>query len=147
MSLFKSIDISSSGLTAQRLRMDTISENIANVNTTRTSAGGPYRRKIVVFAAREPENSFPGVLNRALEQHAIGNGVRVTKITEDKSPFKKQYDPNHPDANEEGYVMMPNVNIVTEMVNMISATRAYEANATAIKASKDIILQALEIGR
>ncbi|MFA5881230.1 MAG: flagellar basal body rod protein FlgC [Eubacteriales bacterium] len=147
MSLFNAIDISSSGLTAQRLRMDTISENIANVNTTRTPAGGPYRRKVVLFESRENENRFAGVFNEALEQQKIGNGVRVVGIIEDSSPFKMQYDPNHPDADAQGYVRMPNVNIVTEMVNMISATRAYEANTTSIRASKDIALKALEIGR
>lgn len=147
MSLFKSIDISASGLTAQRLRMDTISENIANVNTTRTPAGGPYRRKVVVFESREPENGFQGILSRAMGQREIGGGVRVVRISEDNSPLKMMYDPNHPDANEQGYVVMPNVNIVTEMVNMISATRAYEANITAVKSSKDIAFKALEIGR
>ncbi len=147
MSLFKAIDISASGLTAQRLRMDTISENIANVNTTRTAAGGPYRRKVVVFESRELENRFSGLLNKALEAQKIGEGVRVVKIAEDNTPFKMVYDPNHPDANAQGYVRMPNVNIVTEMVNMISATRAYEANVTAVKSSKDIALKSLEIGR
>lgn len=147
MSLFKAIDISASGLTAQRLRMDTISENIANVNTTRTPAGGPYRRKVVVFEAREPEKGFGAVFSQALGEQDAGDGVRVVRIAEDNSPFKMVYDPSHPDANAQGYVMMPNVNIVTEMVNMISATRAYEANATAVKSSKDIALKALEIGR
>ncbi len=147
MSLFKAIDISASGLTAQRLRMDTISENIANVNTTRTPAGGPYRRKVVVFESRDPEQMFGGIFSQALEQQKTGDGVRVVRIAQDNSPFKMVYDPNHPDANAQGYVMMPNVNIVTEMVNMISATRAYEANTTAIKSSKDIALRALEIGR
>ncbi|MHB9093029.1 MAG: flagellar basal body rod protein FlgC [Eubacteriales bacterium] len=147
MSLFKAIDISASGLTAQRLRMDTISENIANVNTTRTAAGGPYRRKVVVFESRELENRFSGLLNKALEAQKIGEGVRVVKIAEDNTPFKMVYDPNHPDANAQGYVRMPNVNIVTEMVDMISATRAYEANVTAVKSSKDIALKSLEIGR
>jgi len=147
MSLFKAIDISASGLTAQRLRMDIISENIANVNTTRTPGGGTYRRKIALFEARAEENSFAGILGKSLEQAKIGNGVRVTGITEDQSPFKAVYDPNHPDANQEGYVMMPNVNIVTEMVNMISATRSYEANVTAVRASKDLALKALEIGK
>ncbi len=147
MSLFKSIDISASGLTAQRLRMDTISENIANVNTTRTPNGGPYRRKVVIFESREPENRFSGALNAAIREQRVGNGVRAVKIVEDQSPFKMAYDPNHPDANAEGYVMMPNVNIVTEMVNMISATRAYEANVTAVRASKDMALKALDIGR
>ena len=147
MGLFNAIDVSSSGLTAQRLRMDTISENIANVNTTRTSAGGPYRRKVAVFESIEKADPFSGILQQALGQKETGNGVRVVKIAEDNSPFKLVYDPNHPDANAEGYVSMPNVNIVTEMVNMISATRSYEANVTAVKASKDIALKALEIGR
>lgn len=145
--LFKAFDISSSGLTAQRLRMDTISENIANVNTTRTADGGPYRRKILVLESREQEKKFPEILNKSLEELKVGNGVRVVNIVEDQSPFKLVYDPNHPDADQEGYVSMPNINIVTEMVNMISATRAYEANATVMKASKDMALKALEIGR
>ncbi|MBU7008262.1 flagellar basal body rod protein FlgC [Phosphitispora fastidiosa] len=147
MNLFKALDISASGMTAQRLRMDLISENIANINTTRTEAGGPYRRKMAIFEARGPESSFAGILGRTLEQQKTGAGVRVLGINEDKSPFKMVYDPNHPDANDEGYVSMPNVNIVTEMVNMISATRSYEANVTATKASKDIALKAMEIGK
>lgn len=147
MSIFKAIDISASGLTAQRLRMDTISENIANVNTTRTSAGGPYRRKLVVFESREADDRFAGAFNQALEKQKTGQGVRSVGIAEDNTPFKMMYDPNHPDANVQGYVMLPNVNIVTEMVDMISATRAYEANTTAVKTSKDIALKALEIGR
>lgn len=147
MGIFNAIDISASGLTAQRLRMDTISENIANVNTTRTAAGGPYRRKVAVFESREADDRFAGALNQALENQKTGQGVRVVSIAEDNTPFKMMYDPNHPDANAQGYVMMPNVNIVTEMVDMISATRAYEANTTAVKSSKDIALKALEIGR
>lgn len=147
MSLFHSIDVSASGLTAQRLRMDAVSDNIANVNTTRTQAGGPYRRKIVVFESREPEKNFSDFLQNSMENQRLGNGVRVVRIGEDSSPFKMVYDPNHPDADARGYVRMPNVNIVTEMVDMISATRAYEANVTAVKASKDIALKALEIGR
>lgn len=145
--LFKAFNISSSGLTAQRLRIDTISENIANVNTTRTADGGPYRRKTLVLESREQERKFPEILNNSLEELKVGNGVRVVNIVEDQSPFKLVYDPNHPDADQEGYVSMPNINIVTEMVNMISATRAYEANATVMKASKDMALKALEIGR
>jgi len=147
MSIFNAIDISASGLTAQRLRMDTISENIANVNTTRTSAGGAYRRKLVVFESREADDRFAGAFSQALEKQKTGQGVRVVDIAEDNTPFKMMYDPNHPDANDQGYVMLPNVNIVTEMVDMISATRAYEANTTAVKSSKDIALKALEIGR
>ena len=147
MNLFKAFDISASGMTAQRLRMDLISENMANINTTRTAAGGPYRRKVAIFETREPEKGFSDVFSQTLARQQLGNGVRVARIEEDSSPFKPVYDPNHPDANEAGYVSMPNVNIVTEMVNMISATRSYEANATAIKASKDIALRALEIGK
>ena len=147
MSLFNSIDVSSSGLTAQRLRMDAISDNIANVNTTRTQSGGPYKRKIVVFESRDPANLFSGMLQSEMEKRQVGSGVRVARVQEDTSPFKLIYDPNHPDADSRGYVRMPNVNVVTEMVDMISATRAYEANVTAVKASKDIALKALEIGR
>lgn len=147
MGLFHSFDVSSSGLTAQRLRMDAISENIANVNTTRTQAGGPYRRKIVVFESRETEKTFAEALQKSVNQQQLGNGVRVVGIKEDNTPFKMVYDPNHPDADATGYVRMPNVNVVTEMVDMISATRAYEANVTSVKASKDIALKALEIGR
>lgn len=147
MSLFGAIDISASGLTAQRMRMDIISENIANVNTTRTPAGGAYRRKVAVFEAREPENRFSGMLNQAVEEQKVGQGVRVAGIAEDNTPFKMVYDPNNPDANAQGYVAMPNVNIVTEMVDMISATRAYEANVTAVNSTKSIAMKALEIGR
>ncbi|WP_418790251.1 flagellar basal body rod protein FlgC [Phosphitispora sp. TUW77] len=147
MNLFNAFDISASGMTAQRMRMDLISENIANINTTRTEAGGTYRRKVAVFEARKPDNDFARILGKTIEQQKIGRGVRVVEINEDQSPFKMVYDPNHPDANEQGYVSMPNVNIVTEMVNMISATRSYEANVTAIQASKDIALRALEIGK
>lgn len=147
MSIFSAIDISASGLTAQRLRMDTISQNIANVNTTRTTGGGPYRRKLVVFEAREAQDGFNGMFSRALEKQQTGQGVRAVGIVEDNTPPKMMYDPNHPDANDQGYVMLPNVNIVTEMVDMISATRAYEANTAAVRSSKDIALKALEIGR
>jgi flagellar basal-body rod protein FlgC len=147
VSLFKAIDISASGLTAQRLRMDVISENLANINTTRTQAGGPYRRKTVIFESRETDNRFANALSMAMEQKKVGNGVRVLRIVADNSPFKMVYDPNHPDANAQGYVRMPNVNTVIEMVDMISATRAYEANTTAIKAAKDMALKAMEIGR
>lgn len=147
MSIFNAINISASGLTAERLRMDVTSKNIANANTTRTVNGGPYRRQIVVFKNQE-ENSFARVL-----KNAIGNplntpkGVEVVGIRNDQSPFKQVYDPGHPDANKEGYVLMPNVDIVTEMANMISASRAYEANITAMNTTKNMALKALEIGR
>lgn len=147
MGLFQTFDTSASGLTAQRLRMDIISNNLANVNTTRTTGGGPYRRKVAVFEAREPEKDFSQVLGDKLSQQNVGRGVRVVKIAETAEPLKMVYNPDHPDADANGYVQMPNVNVVTEMVDMISATRAYEANVTALKSTKDMLLKALEIGR
>jgi len=141
--MFGAIDAAASGMTAERLRMDVISNNIANVNTTRTAAGGPYRRQLVVFQARTENSPFGQVLARNLEP---GDGVKVVGIVKDESPLRKVYDPNHPDANVEGYVDMPNVNIVAEMVDMITATRAYEANVTAVNAAKSMALKALEIG-
>ncbi|KXG77605.1 Flagellar basal-body rod protein FlgC [Fervidicola ferrireducens] len=146
MSIFRAMEISASGLTAQRLRMDVISNNIANVNTTRTEQGGPYRRKRVIFQEKRPDFNFKEILNDSLSK-AVGEGVRVVAIEEDPAPFKLVYDPSHPDADDNGYVRMPNVNIVTEMVDMISATRSYEANVTAINAAKSMISKALEIGR
>lgn len=144
MGMFGAIDAAASGLTAERLRMDVISNNIANVNTTRTAEGGAYRRQIVVFQPRSGNSFFSEVLSNQLE---AGNGVRVVGITKDNSPLKKVYDPSHPDANAEGYVDMPNVNIVAEMVDMITATRAYEANVTAVNSAKSMAMKALEIGR
>lgn len=146
MGYFGSLDVSSSALTAQRLRMDTISQNIANVNTTRTEDGTPYRRKVVVFEEKSPETPFSEYLNESSKK-VVGGGVRVARIIEDRSAFKKVYEPGHPDANEEGYVEMPNVDILTEMVNMISATRSYEANVTSINTTKSMAMKALEIGR
>jgi len=146
------IDVSASGLTAQRLRMDTIASNLANAETTRVESGtGPYRRQVVVFEARNARkagNSFEAILQG--EFQSPGCGVRVKEIkqvSEEESPFRKVYDPSHPDADEEGYVSYPNVNIVEEMVNMISATRAYEANAKVIEATKSMAMRALDIGR
>lgn len=146
MSFLNSIDISASGLTAQRLRLDVISQNIANVNTTRTQSGGPYRRKAVIFEDKNEHQPFAQVLANSRQAQAKG-GVRVSRIEEDASPFIMNYDPGHPDADEEGYVAMPNVNIVSEMVNMISASRSYEANVTAMNAAKSMAVKALEIGR
>jgi len=147
MGFFNSLDIGASGLTAQRVRMDTISQNIANVNTTRTENGTPYRRRDVVFEERKDANSFSSILSNASNKLSDGQGVRVTKIVEDSSDFKKVFDPGHPDADVDGYVSMPNVDVVTEMVNMISATRSYEANVTSINATKSMALKALEIGK
>jgi len=143
MQLFKALRISASGLSAERLRMDTIASNIANVGTTRTEKGGPYRRKIAVFEESLQEEmdrlSYDGQFN--------GSGVKAVAILEDTSPLKRVYDPSHPDADNEGYVEMPNVDILSEMVDLIAATRAYEANVTAISAEKNMALKALEIGR
>jgi len=148
------IDISASGLTAQRLRMDTIASNMANVETTRRANGqGPYRRQVVVFEARndiKPTSKFQNILKEQQKAEATGYGVRVKEIrelNENQAPFRRVYDPTHPDADAQGYVNYPNVNIVEEMTNMISATRAYEANAKVIEASKAMALKALEIGR
>ena len=148
MSIFNSINISSSGLTAERTRMDTISKNIANANTTRTSSGSPYRRQMVVFQENN-KNSFSDYLSLYSNTNGLSDkdGVKISSIVEDKSPFKKVYDPGHPDANEEGYVDMPNVDIVKEMVDMISATRGYEANITSINSSKTMAMKALNIGK
>ncbi len=147
MGFFTSLDIGASGLTAQRLRMDTISQNIANINTTRTEDGTPYRRREVIFEERTGSDSFSSMLSAASSRLDNGQGVRVSKIVEDSSEFRKEYDPGHPDADENGYVSKPNVDIVTEMVNMISATRSYEANVTSINATKSMALKALEIGK
>lgn len=146
MSFLNSIDISASGLTAQRLRLDVISQNLTNINTTRTDSGGPYRRKAVIFEEKKEIQPFSAVLSQSQRAQAKA-GVRVTGIVEDQSPFVLHYDPGHPDANEEGYVEMPNVNVVEEMVNMISASRSYEANVTAMNAMKSMAVKALEIGR
>lgn len=147
MGYFSSLDIGASALTAQRLRMDTISQNIANANTTRTENGTPYRRRIVMFEERSPSAPFSHYLTESSKEKLVGNGVRVSRIVEDPTPLKKVYDPGNPDADKDGYVEMPNVDIVTEMVNMISATRAYEANVTSINASKSMAMKALDIGR
>lgn len=147
MGYFGSLDIGASALTAQRLRMDTISQNIANVNTTRTENGTPYRRRLVVFEEKTQSTPFSDYLTANSRDRYAGKGVKVSKIVEDSSPLKKVYDPGNPDADDEGYVEMPNIDVITEMVNMISATRAYEANVTSINITKSMAMKALEIGR
>lgn len=145
MSVFGGLNTSASGLTAQRLRMDTISQNIANVNTTRDENGNVYRRKIVVFAEKQ-DFSFSDVLNSS--SGLKSSGVKVVKVTEDNSTdLNMVYEPSHPDADEDGYVSYPNVNSVTEMTNLIDASRAYEANVTAFNASKNMLLKTLEMGK
>ena len=148
MGYFSSLDVSASGLTAQRLRMDTISQNIANINTTRTEDGTPYRRKVTLFEERVAQpGAFGSHLLAAIQGDSMGLGVRVARILQDDAPFKRVYEPGHPDADEDGYVSLPNVEVITEMVNMISATRSYEANVTSINATKAMCMKALEIGR
>lgn len=147
MGMFDAINISASGLTAQRLRMDVISKNIANVNTTRTDNGLPYRRQVVVFKEHTRDIPFSDYLTEESRKIFPGGGVKATSIKTDKSPYKRIYDPGHPDADKDGYVLMPNVDVVTEMVNMISATRAYEANVTVLNGTKGMAVKALEIGR
>ena len=146
MSIFQSFNISASGMTAQRFRTDIIAENIANINTTSTESGGPYRRKIVTFQEKNV-TPFSEYYSHS-RNRAVGNGVKITKVTEDyETDFIMEYDPSNPDADENGYVSYPNVNTVTEMTNLIDATRSYEANATAFEASKNMALTALSIGK
>lgn len=146
MSLMNGMNVSASGMTAQRLRMDIISQNIANVKTTRDENGEVYRRKTVVFAEKGTE-PFAQILNSKTGARA-GNGVKVTEIVEDnETPMNLVYDPSHPDADENGYVAYPNVNPVTEMTNLIDASRSYEANVTAFNATKSMALKGLEVGK
>lgn len=151
--MFDSLNISGSALSAQRLRMDVTSSNIANASSTRgkfvNGEWEPYRRKMVVMEPRE--KSFDQILksemNKKSQSSQALQGVRVTSIIEDQTPFKPVYDPTHPDANAEGYVMTPNVDLSKEMVDLLSASRAYEANVTAFNTGKSLMLKALEIGR
>lgn len=140
MDLFTSLKVSASGLTAQKKRMDVVSSNLANVNTTRTPEGGPYKKKSPVFTA-VPVGGFDDVLKSQTVSE-----VKVTEVVEDKREPQMVFDPSHPDANPDGYVAMPNINLMEEMVDMLSATRAYEANVTAISNSKSMAQRALDIG-
>lgn len=146
MAFLSSLNISASALTAESFRLDIISENIANATNTRTENGGPYRRKMVVLQAQGEEQSrFRRIFSDQLSKAA--QGVQVTQVAEDTSAFTPVYDPTHPDANAEGYVMMPNVDPVKETIDMMAATRAYEANLTAFNAVKNMATKALEMGR
>ncbi|MFD1360333.1 flagellar basal body rod protein FlgC [Lentibacillus salinarum] len=152
MSIFHAIDTNASALTAQRLRMDVVSSNITNAQTTRAVMNEdgeyePYRRKMVTL---EPSGrNFQTFLDRAVQTNSdkAGSGVKVSRITEDETPFKVVYNPDHPDADEDGYVEMPNVDPLREMVDLMSATRSYEANITSLNASKNMLMKALEIGK
>lgn len=142
----KGMRISGSGMAAQRMRLNTIASNIANINTTQTPEGGPYRRKDVVFEAMPDAKNF-GEIVTSMDPKGSFQRVQVTDVISDtKAPLMK-YEPDHPDANPEGFVAYPNINLMEEMTNMIQASRAYEANVSALQAGKDMALSALEIGR
>ncbi|MFC1491528.1 flagellar basal body rod protein FlgC [Nitrospinota bacterium] len=152
MDLFQSMQISASGLAAQRIRMNVIASNLANINTTKTPAGGPYRRKDVFVRSVEVQDldrtdfgkagtTFRNELERELR------GVEITQVVQDQKDPRLVYNPTHPDANERGYVSMPNINIISEMVTMMNAQRSYEAGVTAVNASKAMISKSLTIGR
>lgn len=145
MGIFSSMDVSASGMTAQRIQMDIIAQNIANVHTSRTISGEPYRRHVAIITpAYEQEFIIPvGFFDD--EPQNLGSGVVVSEILEDPAPLKKVYNPTHPDADEKGYINMPNVDIITEMTNMIMASRAFEANAAALEAAKNMAMKALEM--
>ncbi len=146
MAFLNSMNICASGLTAQRLRIDIAAENISNVNTTRTENDQPYRRKMVVF---QPINqgSFREILNNKTVNHSSNKGVMVREIVEDERPFKSVYNPEHPDADANGYVMYPNVDLLKETIDSMEATRAYDANITAFNAIKTMAAKGLEIGK
>jgi len=145
MDFSKSMSVSASGLSAQRMRMNTISSNIANINTTRTPEGGPYRRKDVVFEAIPDARNFGEIMTSQPDRNL--QRVQVTDVLVDRKAPLLKYEPDHPDADENGYVAYPNINLMEEMANMIQATRSYEANVSAMQATKDMALSALEIGR
>ena len=144
MDILTAMKISGSALKAERSRLNITAMNMANANTTRTIEGGPYRAKSVIFAAKPLERSFQDRLQSSNERL---RKVEVTKVVEDKTPFREVYDPSHPDADANGVVKLPNVNVVEQTVDMMNARRAYDANVTALSAAKGMALKALEIGR
>lgn len=143
MNFLNALDISSSGLSSQRTRMNLIAMNLSHMQTTRTPEGGPYRRKMPVFDTQPLFQGFRGNLRESLDREL--EDVQVNEVVQDRRDFKMVFDPSHPDADEFGYVLMPNINVVEEMVDMISAKRGYEANVTAVKASQNMALKALDI--
>ena len=147
MGLLQSLRISASALMAQRLRMDVIANNVANMNTTRTPEGGRYRRQSVVFAEKSRKVPFRDFLHRESGAPGAGEGVRVTEIREDNTPPRRVHDPAHPDADPEGFVLLPDINVVTELTDLVSARRAYEASVTVLNSTKAMALRALDIGR
>lgn len=145
MDFMTAIDVGASALKAERTHLNVISMNLANAKTTKTADGGPYRRKEAIFKETEVETPFSKAMNNALDQEV--KGVRVESIQDDQRPLKRVYEPGHPDADEEGYVSYPDINVVEEMTNMLQAMRAYEANVSTITTSKNMFTKALEIGR
>ena len=145
MDFMTAIDVGASALKAERTHLNVISMNLANAKTTKTVGGGPYRRKEVVFKETEVPSPFSKAMNEALDREV--KGVRVESIQNDRRPLKQVYEPGHPDANAEGYVSYPDINVVEEMTNMLQAMRAYEANVSTITTSKAMFSKALEIGR
>jgi len=141
MNFLVCLETSASGLYAQRKRMDIIASNLANIETTRSEKGGPYRRKMVVMSTKPSTQGFGDILNSSVE------GVQIEDVVEDQSPFKKVYNPGHPDANDEGYLLKPNIDLVVETTNMMMAKRAFEANIAVVKATRKMAIKALEIGR
>ncbi len=148
MAFLSSVNVIGSGLTAQQQRLDVISENVTNINTTRTEGGGPYRRKMVVLEEENSDSPFRQALDRAMgRRNSAQGGVRVAEIVEDESDFKLSYDPENPDANEDGYVELPNVDLVKEISDAMAANQAYSANVTAFNVLKQVIAKGLEIGQ
>ena len=148
MGMFDALEISASGLTAERMRMDVVAQNLANAQTTRGADGQPYRRKEVVLQERATEGGFGAALAGAMSgRGGTPGGVEVAQIAQDQTPLKRVHDPGHPDADADGYVQMPNVDSVAEMVDLISAQRAYEANVTAMQAAKQMFTKTLELLR
>lgn len=148
MAFLSSVNVIASGLTAQQQRLDVISENVTNINTTRTEGGGPYRRKMVVLEEENSDSPFRQALDKAMgRRNSAQGGVRVAEIVEDESDFKLSYDPENPDANEDGYVELPNVDLVKEISDAMAANQAYSANVTAFNVLKQVIAKGLEIGQ
>lgn len=146
MSFIKALDISASGLFAQKKRMEIVAQNIANADTILTDSEEPYRRKVAILSENNEKRNFSSVIEK-VSLSDEGNGVRVSSIEADQEPFKLVYDPDHPLASEDGYVKMPNIDTTVEMLELLSATRAYEANITVLNATKSMFSKALTIGK
>ena len=144
MDIFAAIDASSTGISAQRARINILSGNLANINTTRTEGGGPYKRRDAIFSSEALDNNFNDMLDQRINDNV--QGIRIDDVYVDEKEPKLVYNPTHPDADEKGFVRFPNINLMEELVNIMSASRAYEANVTALNASKSILVRALAIG-